>query len=214
MSDLFDEVSKMLSEAEELTMDKKDAPAPKASSENELDDIMSEIENLEKEFAKENAEAEKVVNIPAIDEALESLIVDGVLHVANESKLERMAHVKDTLQELIDAELANANVVPIKSEVKPSAPIQTQTQAQAQAQATSSSPMKMSVDGTMSLDLSFSYQGTQARVSIDPVKGISVDFRGVTLTIDETNGCTMSMENGTKLSIPLTTSESKAKKIA
>lgn len=199
MSDVFDEVSKILSEAES-----SNATEDKSSfNNNELDDIMNEIENLEKEFTTKKTDTP----MPKLDKVTEELIVDGISHVANESKLERMAHVKLSLQEEIDRELANSNVVQLKA----TAP-QTSSAPVTKSSTASSSPMKMSLEGQAKIDLSFMLKNSKADVSVDPEKGVSVFFGGVKISIDSSSGCTISMDNGTTMTIPLTVDGDYSKK--
>ncbi len=185
-SDIFDEVDAILS-AEDLEEDKN-------FNESELQDIMSEIEDLEKEFTQEDK---------------------GM-----------------TLQEKIDAELAMEMEMgtfdsPEKTLV---APVSNTEVSKPQAQAlsfekpvatppvvaasTPKSGVSLQAQGPMALNLDFKVGEESARLVIDPVKGLIVTVSGVELCISEDSGCTVSMENGMKFTIPLSTPNNSHKKKA
>lgn len=167
---IFDDVDAILSE--DMTEEDKNF------NESELQDIMSEIEDLEKEFVAEEA--------PGM-----------------------------SLQEKIDAELAAemADIVEdvkVKSEVVP----EVKPLAFDKPVTTAKSEVAFSAQGTMALSLDFKVGSESAKLWIDPVKGLMVTVSGVELCINEDSGCTVSMENGMKFTIPLSSPEKSLKKKA
>lgn len=66
--------------------------------------------------------------------------------------------------------------------------------------------------GPMSLNLDFNIGLESAKLCIDPVKGLVVSLSGVQLCINEEDGCVVTMENGMKFTIPLSSWEKQPKK--
>jgi len=64
----------------------------------------------------------------------------------------------------------------------------------------------------MSLNLGFKVGAENAMLVIDPVKGLSVTMSGVELVLNHEEGCKVTMANGVKFTIPLTSPESSLKK--
>ena len=186
MSDIFDEVDDILNDVES-SLDATETAATADAAENnfneaELQDIMAEIENLEKEFETEVAEP---IVVPVA-----------------------------TLQNKIDQELEmtlkeQAPVTKVLSFEKktppPVNPNETVTTLK-------NSEISFEAHGQMNLNLGFKVGEETAKLTIDPVKGLTVTMSGVMLTLNQDAGCTVTMENGVKFTIPLTSSDSASKK--
>ena len=168
----------------------------KSFNESELQDIMSEIEDLEKEF-------------DVIDESPMSLQEKIDAELAAE--LEDIAHAEIITDEEVEAMdgmedlAAPAPKAAVLSFAKPA------VKSNARA-SDKKSQVAFAAQGQMSLNLDFMVGSETANLSIDPVKGLIVTLSGVELCINEDSGCTVSMENGTKFTIPLSSQAQSTKK--
>ena len=168
MGDIFDDADKILTDS--LEDDKN-------FNESELQDIMSEIEDLEKEFETESTTTLQ----EEIDAELEMELAESAVEIAVTPEAEVLAFEK-------------APAAIISSPTKPS--------------------VSFAAEGQMSLNLDFKVGTETAKLFIDPVKGLIVTLSGVELCINEDTGCTVSMENGTKFTIPLSSQDKSLKKKA
>lgn len=204
MSDIFDEVDEILNEidsefdASEMT-DAEDYPEAmeddKSFNESELMDIMAEIEGLEQEFeTAEEVEAVVKPRVPAVAKTELQNEIDRELEMSFVEKEEE--------------ELAQAAPAVLTFEKKPTAQA---TQVVAAAPA-ASSEISFEAHGQMNLNLGFKIGEESAKLTIDPVRGMVVTMSGVELRINQEDGCIVTMENGVKFTIPLTSSESNLKK--
>ena len=194
MDDIFDDVDSILDGdvSEEETTN---------FNESELHDIMSEIEDLEKEFEavdvpmtlQEKIEAELAMELEKA-ESPSSVMSDVETEV--EAFEEPVATVVETKAQV----LAFEKVTPVATPT----PVTTSTN--------SSSGVSFAAHGQMSLNLDFMVGQETAKLTIDPVKGLVVTMSGVELCISEDSGCTVSMENGMKFTIPLATTANSLKK--
>lgn len=174
MSDIFDEVDDILSEVETDTAELETSDlTDKSFNESELQDIMAEIENLEKEFETEMLPAPKVVK-------------------------------QTNLQKEIDHEL----------EMSLSVPVETTPKVLSFEKKTTSlnSEISFAAQGQMNLNLSFKIGEENAKLTIDPVKGLVVTMTGVELCLNQESGCKVTMDSGVTFTIPLTSPESALKK--
>jgi hypothetical protein len=183
MSDIFDEVDDILSEVDSETseMDVSDL-AEKNFNETELQDIMAEIENLEKEFETD-----------AVQEVKKTDLQNEIDHELEMSMQER--------------ELESAPAPKVLSFEKKSTTSYIPTPA-----TSSSSEISFEAHGQMNLNLGFKIGEESARLTIDPVRGLVVTMSGVELCINQEDGCKVTMDTGVKFTIPLTSSESALKK--
>ncbi len=194
MDDIFDEVDSILDGdvSEEETTN---------FNESELHDIMSEIEDLEKEFEavdvpmtlQEKIEAELAMEL---EKATSPSSVMSDVETEVEAFEEPVAAVVETKAQV----LAFEKVTPVATPT----PVTTSTN--------SSSGVSFAAHGQMSLNLDFMVGQETAKLTIDPVKGLVVTMSGVELCISEDSGCTVSMENGMKFTIPLTSTANSTKK--
>lgn len=185
MSDIFDEVDDILSEVDSDTSEMEVSDfAEKNFNESELQDIMAEIENLEKEFE-----------------------TDAVYEVKQTDLQNEIDHELEMSLKASDEESTPAPAPKVLSFEKKShsshIPISTTS---------SSSEISFEAHGQMNLNLEFKIGEESARLTIDPVKGLVVTMSGVELCINQEDGCKVTMDSGVKFTIPLTSSESALKK--
>lgn len=207
MSDIFDEVDEILNEidgefdASEMT-EAEDYPEAmeddKSFNESELMDIMAEIEGLEQDFVA----AEEVV-------AVAKPIVAVVAQTELQNEIDR--ELEMSLVEKEEEELAQATPAVLTFEKKATAQ-PTQSVAPAVTTPAASSEISFEAHGQMNLNLGFKIGEENAKLTIDPVRGMVVTMSGVELRINQEDGCIVTMENGVKFTIPLTSSESNLKK--
>lgn len=191
MSDIFDDVDKILSDESDSTEVVAATEDESGFNESELQDIMSEIENLEKDFE----------DVPT-------------------SKATAPSITKTKLQEEIDREMEASAEAAILETTKQEASVLSFSQnkksaaAPVVAQTTSGNEVAFSANGQMSLNLDFKVGEQCAKLCIDPQKGLVVTLSGVELCINEDSGCVVSMDNGMKFTIPLAVAENTSKKKA
>lgn len=205
MSDIFDEVDDILSEVDADLSGGESAPVESEESldgeknfnEAELQDIMAEIESLEKEFeAETETEVEPVVEMkaePVVEPVIKSDLQSEIDRELEMSIMEREEQVK--------AVPAKAAPVPkvLIMEKKPTSPMP-------------NSEISFEAHGSMNLNLGFKIGEENAKLIIDPVNGLVVSMSGVELCINQEHGCVVTMENGVKFTIPLTSEASSLKK--
>nr|BDT27261.1 hypothetical protein BHI3_07270 [Bacteriovorax sp. HI3] len=202
-SDIFDDVDAILAAEEGLEEDKN-------FNESELQDIMSEIEDLEKEFTQE----EKVMSLQDKIEAELAMEMEmGSFEETTPETSVAEAAVEVEAMDVMEAVAAVEEVAPVAQVLsfeKPTtpAPVATTTTT------TSTSGVSFQAQGSMALNLDFKVGEESAKLTIDPVKGLVVTVSGVELCISEDSGCTVSMENGMKFTIPLSTQTNSLKKKA
>lgn len=235
MGDIYDDIDEILSAADAIEAETSAVMTEEKNfNEDELQDIMSEIESLEKEFGEsEDGPVAISVKDAVMEELNEDLgeITDEDLEEINAEFKAEVAEViakvafadsptKPSLQDEIEKELeaslkhtvaeANTKTEPkaevLKFETPKSKTISPAPQA--------TGDVSFSAVGSMALTLDFKIGEENAKLIIDPVKGLLVTLAGVELKINETDGCHVTMENGMKFSIPLATLDKSAKKAA
>lgn len=195
MSDIFDEVDDILSEVNvdsemedfaDIAVDSSDAE--KNFNESELQDIMAEIENLEKEY--------ETVEVKA-----------AVAPIQAPTK-------QNDLQNEIDREIEMSMIEKEEADLDMVAPkvLSFEKKSTSTAMPATSSEISFEAHGQMNLNLGFKIGDENAQLTIDPVKGLIVTMKGVELCINREEGCKVTMENGVKFTIPLTSAESNLKK--
>ncbi len=213
MTDIFDEVDEILGDVDSVVEDPAVVEAESNFNESELQDIMAEIESLEKDFESEpvDACAETPVKKTQLQEEIEREIAMSQ-EVSEEVKEELIAHVDTEVETEIYTEEPKILSFEKKSEpiVTPVAPVATQSATHSMK----SSEISFAAQGQMNLNLSFKVGEETATLSVDPVLGLTVTMKGVELCISEGEGCKVTMENGVNFTIPLTTSHSTSKKKA
>lgn len=201
MDDIFDDVDSILdgevSSEEETTN----------FNESELHDIMSEIEDLEKEFEAEVVPMTLQEKIDAelameLEEAASEAVAEASPMAEMEAEVEAEVEVETFVEPVAEVVETKAQVLAFEkvAPVTVAAPVNT------------SSGVSFAAHGQMNLNLDFMVGQETAKLTIDPVKGLTVTLSGVELCISEDSGCTVSMENGMKFNIPLTSSANSTKK--
>jgi hypothetical protein len=76
----------------------------------------------------------------------------------------------------------------------------------------STSEISLEARGQMALNLGFRIGDQEAQLVIDPEKGLTVSLSGVELCLNLEEGCKVTMSNGVKFTIPLTSPELSLKK--
>jgi hypothetical protein len=181
-------------------------------NDNELQDIMNEIENLEKDFIEEQSSTE----IEATSE-VEELKAEAIDSSENESQSE-----SDDLQSTIDAEIEELNAITEVTQVDESEEIEQtdnvisimQEPATQIASTYSGSPVELTCHGDMNFNMNFSLGESTANVKVDKQTGLSVELDGVSFTVNEESGCSISLPGGIKFTVPLTSASSTANKKA
>lgn len=205
MTDIFDEVDEILGDVDSVVEEPTAVEADSNFNESELQDIMAEIESLEKDFESEPviASAETPVKKTQLQEEIEREFAMSQ-EVSEEVKEELIAQVETEMEtETFDEEPK------ILSFEKKAEPIVTPVAPMAK-----SSEISFAAQGQMNLNLSFKVGEETATLSVDPVLGLVVTMKGVELCISEGEGCKVTMENGVNFTIPLTTAHSTSKKKA
>ena len=201
MGDIYDDIDEILSAEESVDAAGETVEEDTNFNESELEDIMSEIESLEKEF--EGSEPVSVRN-PLQDEVERELV--------ESMAAEACAEMSTECAEQTEEEIPLSKPAPAKAQViafeKPKA-----QQAVMETPKTNSQ-VSFAAQGTMALNLDFKIGEEAARLTIDPVKGLTVTLSGVELFISESEGCQVIMENGMKFTIPLSSLETHKKKTA
>lgn len=217
MADIFDEVDEILGEMDSSTETSAEAKSVDQSfNDSELQEIMSEIENLEKEFD----ENETTLSGPSVVDHVQSEL-DEDEYSSSTSSTEIVDEFEDysssTMESMHSTPVEEAKVISIAK--TPVAPVSTYTAPLAPAAApvmttTSSKAPEISFEasGQMNLNLGFKIGQETAKLTVDPVKGLCITMNGVELVISETEGCQVTMESGVKFTIPLTSQASASKK--
>lgn len=206
MTDIFDEVDEILGDVDSVVEDPTAGEIESNFNESELQDIMAEIESLEKDFESEPvlASAETPVGKTQLQEEIEREL--AMSHeVSEEIKEELITPTADT------ETFGEPKILSFEKKagpiVTPVAPVATHT-------STKSSEISFAAQGQMNLNLSFKVGEETATLTVDPVLGLTVIMKGVELCISEGEGCKVTMENGVNFTIPLTTAHSTSKKKA
>lgn len=201
-------------------------------NDSELEDIMNEIESLEKEFSEDSSVTDTSIADVQM-EAQEDLAIETPAQNGLQDLIDReVESIESELGNSMDAEIAAAadsfvdememteteteaelesNVVAL--EPKKSTPTLAATTSLTSSSSTSASDMSVQLSGQMNMAMTFPMGESQAQFSIQD-GALCVEMNGLNLTISETEGCTVTMENGVKFTIPLTTSSTHSKKSA
>ena len=212
MADIFDEVDEILGEMDSSAETSAEAKSVDQNfNDSELQEIMSEIENLEKEFD----ENETTLSTPKV--------VDHVQNELDEDKFTAgldSDNVSDEYSDYVASaqaqeEVKEAKVLSIgKTPVAPiSTPVTSATTTSVSTPSSAHAPeISFEACGQMNLNLGFKIGSETAKLTVDPVKGLCITMNGVELLINESEGCKVTMESGVKFTIPLTSQASASKK--
>ncbi|MDO9181290.1 MAG: hypothetical protein Q7U04_02725 [Bacteriovorax sp.] len=205
MSDIFDEVDDILNDSDSISSEIDDSDsASKNFNESELQDIMAEIENLEKEF-ETDSEIDAEIEVAPV--AVASIKKQTDLQSEIDRELEMSLASDDNFDTKIE-EIHDEVEAPkiLAFDKKPVAVVE------AAPEKNSNSEISFEAHGQMNLNLAFKIGNESARLVIDPIKGLMITMSGVELCINQDDGCKVTMDSGVKFTIPLTSSESNLKK--
>ena len=197
MSDIFDEVDDILNEvsgdmdAAQSVDSSMMMDTEKNFNESELQDIMAEIESLEKEFDTD----EVILSAPVIEAPFQKIDPPS----ASDNEFEP----------------SGLDVEKIQTKAKPKV-LAFDKKVTSYAKTTTSPLLSSEISfealGHMSLNIAFKIGEEKAILKVDPEKGLMVTMAGVELCINEEEGCLVTMESGVKFTIPLTSSAASPKK--
>lgn len=154
-------------------------------NEDELQDIMSEIESLEKEYVEESS-------APLSEEEALQASIDKEIEELNS------LDVVDEPSEEFEEESNVVSMVTSSPAVKDEGTY-------------SGSPVEFTANGDMNLSMNFSVGNSTATLVVNKDRGLSVQMEGVNLEITD-EGCTVELAGGVKFTVPLTTSSSELNK--
>lgn len=235
MSDIFDDVEKMLAEENSAASSSVGDASSSAETivdeaaifnESELEDIMAEIESLEGDF---EATAEGDISIDELsiipDEALISEEAPVSALIPEVLKCDSSKKEKSDLQKAIDDELsievaapADISEAPVVAEASCSdeavvLPFEkVSTPVVETLSSTARNEMSFQASGLMNVSLTFKVGLEEAKLYIDDKKGLVISMGGVEVTLNEETGCKVIMSNGAQVTIPLTSEVSVFKK--
>ena len=204
-------------------MSEKDENLEQSFNDAELQDIMNEIESLEKEFVEEEGTAQtKSVEASQVDEeapAPENDSDGDEISAESDESLLQEAESLESEEVQAEAEEVQAEV---EEETSPIAEVEEETNnvvAMPIAQTPATQPtsngegyMQFSGQGEMDMQLNFQLGSETATVNIKD-GGLTVTLAGVQLNLSE-DGCEVNMEGGVKFSVPLTGKQTQEKKAA
>lgn len=189
----------------------KDDNASGNYNEDELQDILSEIEDLESDFVeggdetlalaeannntlqgkvdddidqiKESVAADNVVSAPVLVEETPTDNNVSALNNDTETVMEEAVIESDTEETIVANEAIVENTAENAND--------------------SGQLSKLTVAGQMDINLSFDLGHTIASIDVTQDAGLALKVAGVNVLITKENGCTIEMSNGVKFSIPL-----------
>jgi hypothetical protein len=177
---------------------------------DEVDDILSELDSTSSEMdmadsSDNNFNETELQDIMAEFESLE-----------NEFETTPVLKSAD-LQDEIDRELAMAEAMSepvVEATIEPTilAFEKKSTPTVSNSSSSSNSEISFEAHGQMNLNLVFKIGEENAKLVIDPVRGLIITMSGVELCINQEDGCKVTMDTGVKFTIPMNTYESSSKK--
>jgi len=220
MSDIFDDVEKLLAEEAQMHSVTSEATPEEevVFNDSELKDIMAEIESLEGENNLEDSKS--------VEESFATLESPVGHHNPLELVLDSSKKEMTDLQKTIDAEIAQMSVAQeIKPDpvmhnpdfIKPQSfvePIVEKSESALAPSATSKREMSFSASGMMNVKFDFMLGEHPAQIFFDPAKGLVVSFQGFEISLNEVEGCKVFSESGFQMTIPLTNNVAEFKKKA
>jgi hypothetical protein len=186
-----------------MSDEKKQSPEEQGFNDSELQDIMQEIESLEKEFGGDSPDvvAESPAVEPegddkqddrtdlqkAIDKEVEDLEMETNTNEAKKSVDEPENKHSDDEEDVFDEsdfnEETHAKVTPISNH-------------------SHREEMQLKASGPMSLELNFPVGEQNANFKVLP-QGFEVELNGIVVHVDDKKGCHISMPGGAEFSLPL-----------
>ena len=173
-------------------------------NEEEIQDIMNEIEDLEKEYVEETAEASANPHDDlqdTIDKEIEEL---NKIEITEPTSEDADGDIVAEMEE-VEAEMEEEdNVVSIVKEA-PSTSLSEGTY--------SGAPVEFTANGDMNLNMNFTIGESTATLMVSKDRGLCVQMDGVNLEIGE-DGCTVELAGGVRFTVPLTAGGAASKKKA
>ncbi|OUR96441.1 hypothetical protein A9Q84_08800 [Halobacteriovorax marinus] len=202
-------------------------------NDSELEDIMNEIENLEKEFVEDGESAPENLVVTEtkqnemqneIDKEVESISEEMTPVASDEEPVEEIqevsmaaepeATIEESVEESFD-EVADELVAEMEEEeIEIENNVVELPTAKESPAADSGANMDFTASGSMDFNLNFKIGSETASLKVDGEKGLTVEMGGVSIKITESEGCTVTMDGGVNFNIPLTTADDAAKKKA
>ncbi len=196
-------------------------------NDEELQDIMNEIENLEKDFSEdqsvsaEKGHASEVEAEAGTKFETETQTEAKLTDTAEESSSEK-TDIQATIDAEIEAELDSVGVTEVieteddtvsknieaeekeEEEEKVSNVVEMIPASTFKNNGAESNPLiDFSCNGSMNVNLNFNLAGQQANLKIDQEKGLQVQMGEVFFNINESEGCVVSLPGGIKFTVPL-----------
>jgi hypothetical protein len=157
-----------------------DEAVDQSFNDDELQDIMNEIEDLEKEFGGDStSEEEMVISKPKKTELQDKI----------DQELEAVANAM--IPEADDS--PEENVVAMENSTLAATPSPTSENG---------AHMDFSGSGQMNFNLDFNIGEHTAHLKVDGSNGFVVEMSGVYIHINEEHGCTVEMSGGVKFNVP------------
>lgn len=202
---------------------KSESPSEENFDESELEDIMSEIESLEREVVKESSqstmpkESQGPQASAPIDEEVEQTEQAPDSEVESTEDFAKDEHEDEDDEEGPAIEFDESELAALEAdcafEESDTGPEQSgqdnvvdfkkSSHQTSQNSSESSSPVQVTAAGDMNLELNFTVGTEQALLSIEQGRGLSVEMEGVSLYIDSERGCCISLPGGVEFSVPL-----------
>lgn len=208
-------------------MSEKEGNPEQSFNDAELQDIMNEIESLEKEFVEEggveaSADTTPEATAEEAPEAQQEEQPEAQQEEAEVEEVETVVASEESSEEDSDDDLASeAESYEEDATPEPQAEVEVEVD-NVVAMPTAQKPvatggkgegyMQFSGQGDMDMQLNFQLGSETATVNVSG-GALNVTLAGVELQLTE-NGCEVNMEGGVKFSVPLTGSQAQGKKAA
>lgn len=191
-------------------MSDQDNSMDQSFNDAELQDIMNEIENLEKEFVEEDDEgteamadasddAQSNVDEPTAEE--DSVEEESVEEPVSESEEQEVEEEVATAPGFIDADDAVQAEAEHDDEVEPSNVVSISSATTTAKSTGEEGHMSFSGSGQMNMELTFDLGQEKATVTVADGK-LQVTMNGVDLYLSE-EGCEVNMAGGVKFQVPV-----------
>lgn len=171
-------------------------------NEDELQDIMNEIEDLEKEYVEEGSST--TVEASSDDNPHDDLqdTIDKEIEELNKIEIAEptgeTTETTEVVEEPVAETAAEDNVVSIVQDETPAS-----TPSPSSEGTYSGAPVEFSANGDMNLNMNFSVGESTATLMVSKEGGLSVQMDGVNLEITD-QGCSVELAGGVKFTVPLT----------
>jgi hypothetical protein len=202
MGDMFDDIKAMEGVAA-ASGDAIDDSGDANFNASELDDIMAEIDNLEKDFVAETTAPKAVASAPkpAIVEETTPEVIETEMTTDLEEIVEAMPVA--AAAEIVATEKMEITPTPTPAPTPVESKVLTFEKKSMPVMSDAKSNVSLSASGTMTLNLTFKIGEEDATLVIDQEKGLLVSFSGVEVSLHSEKGCSVQMANGVSFSVPV-----------